>query len=136
LQCLHLYMHGTIVYEQNSFLTCEFFIQPWFVDAWKENRWNVLSKKLRVHGRRGPWLNNQIDTHSEPFNFKFSLHGGIPLRANQNTVMCSPAAGMHATTDIFQIPVDSVVNCLSFHRWRNGDPPLTAIFLFALTNFV
>jgi hypothetical protein len=37
---------------------------------------------------------------------------------------------------MFQIPVDSVVNCVSFHRRRNDDPPLIAIFPLAYTNFV
>jgi hypothetical protein len=26
LQCLHLYVNGTVVHEQNNFFLCEFFI--------------------------------------------------------------------------------------------------------------
>jgi hypothetical protein len=37
---------------------------------------------------------------------------------------------------MFQIHADSVVNCLSSHRRRNDDPPLTAIFPFAHANFL
>jgi hypothetical protein len=41
-----------------------------------------IQQKLQVHVGLVPWLKNQIDTHSEPFNFKLSLQDGIPLRAN------------------------------------------------------
>jgi hypothetical protein len=37
---------------------------------------------------------------------------------------------------MFQICVDSAVNCLSSHHRWNDDPPLVAIFPFGHTNFV